>query len=161
MPIALIVIIIAILGVLLILGYHCLRPAMLHWGATPLEICTPLAGDEFIPDPLLLSTRAISINASPGNVWPWLAQMGQGRGGFYSYDWLENLIGLDIHTADHIIPEFQALKIGDPIPFWQGAGVKVIKVEPSSLLALEAQYMLTLQRLQAIWEVLGYLPCKK
>ena len=136
MSIAFIGIIIAVLVVLLILGFHFLRPAMLHWGATPLEISTPLAGDEFISDPLLLSTRAISINAAPGTVWPWLAQMGQGRAGFYSYDWLENLIGLNIHNADHIIPELQALKIGDLIPFWQGAGVKVIKVEPSSLLAL-------------------------
>lgn len=95
MSIALIVIIIAVLVVLLILGYHFLRPAMLHWGTKPLEISTPLAGDELISEPLLLSTRAISI-----------------------------------------IPELQALKIGDLVPFWQGAGVKVIKVEPFSLLAL-------------------------
>ena len=137
MSIALIVIIvIAILIVLMVLGFLFLRPTMLHWGATPLEVSTPLAGDELISDPLLLSTRAISIHTAPGNIWPWLAQMGQGRGGFYSYDWLENLIGLNIRNADRIIPDLQALEVGDMIPFWKGAGVKVINVEPPSLLVL-------------------------
>lgn len=132
----LLVIIISILVVLVVLGYLVVRPHMLHWGATPAEVGLYLAGDELIPDPLLLSTRAISIKVDTDRVWPWLAQMGQGRGGFYSYDWLENLFGLDIHTANRIIPELQALKVGDLIPFWRGAGVRVIKVEPSSLLML-------------------------
>lgn len=135
MLIALIVGVVAVvLAVLLILGHRLLRPAMLRWGATPPEISAPLPGDELISDPLLLCTRAISIKTSPEHIWPWLAQMGQGRGGFYSYDWLENLMGLDIHNADQIIPHMQALKAGDSIPFWRGAGVKVIRVEPPCLL---------------------------
>jgi hypothetical protein len=60
-------------------------------------------------------TRAITINAAPEDIWPWLIQWGQGRGGWYSYDWLENLFGFDIHTADRILPEYQDLAIGDPI----------------------------------------------
>jgi hypothetical protein len=60
-------------------------------------------------------TRAITIEATPEQVWPWLVQWGQGRGGWYSYDWLENLFGFDIHTADRILPEHQNLAIGDPI----------------------------------------------
>jgi hypothetical protein len=60
-------------------------------------------------------TRAITIEATPSEIWPWLIQWGQGRGGWYSYDWLENLFGFDIHTADHILPEYQELKVGDPI----------------------------------------------
>jgi len=67
-------------------------------------------------------------------VWPWLAQIGQGRGGFYSYDWLENLAGLDIHSSDKIIPELQNIKPGDLIPFWHGAGVNVVVAEPPHLL---------------------------
>jgi hypothetical protein len=137
MSIALILItFIVVLIILLILGDHFLRPVMLHWGATPHEIHTLLAGDDLISNPLLLSTRAISINTTPENIWPWIVQMGQGRGGFYSYDWLENLIGLNIHNADHIIPELQILRVGDLIPFWRGAGVKVINIEPPCLLVL-------------------------
>jgi hypothetical protein len=60
-------------------------------------------------------TRAITIEAAPEQIWPWLVQWGQGRGGWYSYDWLENLFGFDIHTADRILPEFQNLAVGDPI----------------------------------------------
>jgi hypothetical protein len=126
----------AFLIVLLLIGCRKLRPAMLHWGAAPLEISASLDGDELIPDPLLLTTRALSISAPPERIWPWLVQMGQGRGGFYSYDWLDNLFGLNIQNADQILPELQALKVGDLIPFWKGAGVKVIKIEPPSLLVL-------------------------
>lgn len=84
-----------------------------------------MPGDELILRPILHSTRAITIAAAPEAVWPWLVQMGQSRGGFYSYDWLENLAGLDIHNSDRIVPELQKLKVGDTIPFWRGAGVKV------------------------------------
>ena len=69
-------------------------------------------------------------------VGPWLAQMGQGRGGFYSYEWLENLVGLGIHNSDQIIPDLQNLKPGDLIPFWRGAGVNVVVAEPLHLLVL-------------------------
>jgi hypothetical protein len=131
-----IITIILILVVITALGYFFVRPKMLHWGTTPVEVDLYLAGDELILDPLLLSTRAITIKTNPERVWPWLAQMGQGRGGFYSYEWVENLFGLDIHNADRILPELQDLKIGDLIPFWQGGGVRVLKVEPASLLML-------------------------
>jgi hypothetical protein len=60
-------------------------------------------------------TRAVLIEATPEQIWPWLVQFGQGRGGWYSYDWLENLLGFDIHTADQILPEYQNPQIGTPI----------------------------------------------
>src|SRR4051794_30418599 len=67
----------------------------LTWGATAAETTARLPGDELLDDPDLQSTRAISIDAPPEAVWPWLVQMGSGRGGAYTYDWVENLFGLD------------------------------------------------------------------
>jgi hypothetical protein len=97
--------------VILILGYLAIRPWHLRWGATDIEVSQAMPGDlEHIG-----WTRAVTIEATPEEIWPWLVQWGQGRGGWYSYDWLENLFGFDIHTADRILPEFQNLKVGDPI----------------------------------------------
>jgi hypothetical protein len=93
------------------LGYLAIRPWHLHWGTTAEQVSQAMPGDlEHIG-----WTRAISIDATPEEIWPWLVQWGQRRGGWYSYDWLENLFGFDIHTADRILPEYQDLKIGDPI----------------------------------------------
>lgn len=123
----------AIMGVI---GFFAFRPRMLRWGATPTEAGSSMEGDQLIADPILTTTRAISIRAGADRVWPWLAQTGQGRGGFYSYEWLENLVGLDIHNADRVIPELQDLQPGDLIPFWRGRGVNVVTVEPPRLLVL-------------------------
>jgi hypothetical protein len=70
-------------------------------------------GDELTPPPVEQNTRAITIAATPQEVWPWLVQMGADRGGFYSYAWLENLFGLGIHNADRIVEEWQQLAVGD------------------------------------------------
>ncbi|NOH02820.1 MAG: hypothetical protein HND47_13090 [Chloroflexi bacterium] len=97
--------------VALILGYIVIRPFHLRWGATDAEVSRAMPGD-------LVGarwTRAITIQATPEQIWPWLVQWGQGRGGWYSYDWLENLLGFDIHTADQILPEYQNPQIGEPI----------------------------------------------
>ena len=82
---------------------------MLHWGATRAEVDGVLPGDEVLPAADLVSTRAITIDARPEDVWAWVAQLGQGRGGFYSYDCLENLIGCDIHSSDTVRPAWQAV----------------------------------------------------
>jgi hypothetical protein len=85
-------------------------------------------------------TRAITIAAPPEEVFPWLVQLGQGRGGFYSYDWLENQTGLDIHSADHILPEHQQLTSGDRIPVAPGPpfyGFTVAEVAAPDRLVLE------------------------
>jgi hypothetical protein len=83
-----------------------------RWGATDAEVAAAMPGDELVPDPQLGYTRAITIDAPPEDVWPWLVQMGQGRGGLYSYDGLENLVGCDIHSADRVIADFQQLAAG-------------------------------------------------
>ena len=85
-------------------------------------------------------TRAITIDTTPEQIWPWLVQWGQGRGGWYSYDWLENLFGFDIHTADRILPEYQNLEIGDPICMSKGfCPSQVTVLEPNRWLSWQAE----------------------
>jgi hypothetical protein len=90
-----------------------IRPWHLKWGATEAELDEPLPGDDVLPNPKHQATHAITINAAVADVWPWLAQMGQNKGGFYSYSHLENLVGCDIHNANRIVPEWQSLRTGD------------------------------------------------
>jgi hypothetical protein len=89
------------------------RPWHLRWGATGAEAGCELPGDDLLEHCRMETTRAITIDAPAAAIWPWLVQMGQGRGGLYSYDWLENLVGCDIHSADRIVPELQGLRVGD------------------------------------------------
>ncbi len=90
-----------------------------RWGATPAETKKKLSGDELVPRPRMQSTRAITIQAPPAAVWPWLLQFGLKRGGWYSYDFLEAMSGaanfIDGHSTWRIIPELQKLKVGDEI----------------------------------------------
>jgi hypothetical protein len=95
--------------------WHWLRPRHLRWGATEAEAQRALPGDELLPYSRFSATHAITIHAPAAEVWPWLAQIGQGRGGFYSYTWIENLLGCNIHNADRVHPEWQNLKAGDAI----------------------------------------------
>jgi hypothetical protein len=88
-------------------------PWQRNWGATPAEVDEVLPGDGLTAAPAEQSTRATTIAAPPEDVWPWLVQMGADRAGFYSYDWLENLFGLDIHNADTVVDEWQQLDVGD------------------------------------------------
>lgn len=77
-----------------------------------------MPGDGLITDPTDTSTLAITVNAPPADIWPWLVQMGYGRGGLYSYDWLDRLFGfLDAPSATMILPEFQHLAVGEKIPW--------------------------------------------
>ena len=109
------------------------------WGATDEEVAMALPGDELTPAPVEQNTRAITIAAPPEAVWPWLVQMGADRGGFYSYAWLENLFGLDIHNADRIVDAWQQLAVGDWV--WaarnRSAGWLVEHVEPNVALVMK------------------------
>jgi hypothetical protein len=91
------------------------RPWLLNWGATWDESDCHLTGDEFAPDCQYRATRAVTIHAPVEYVWQWLVQIGQDRGGFYSYSWLENLFFADMRNADRIVPEFQERHLGDTV----------------------------------------------
>ena len=106
-----------------------IRPVYLGWGATDQERAEPLPGDDMIANVALTATRAITICAPVDQVWPWIAQLGQGRGGFYSYDFLENLVGCDIHSADHIVPEWQHVEAGHKVRLAPEVGLVVAYVE--------------------------------
>ena len=109
----------------------------LTWGATGDEVSRKLPGDDLLPDADLVSTRAVTIDAPPGAIWPWLVQMGSGRGGAYTYDWIENLFGLDMHSADTILPQFQDLKVGDELPLGPSRPVMRVEVcDPERALAI-------------------------
>lgn len=112
------------------------RPRLMRWGATPDEASEPLAGDGLVADARLQFTRAVTITTPVSQVWPWLMQIGAGRAGFYTYDALENSIGLGIHSADRIVPAFQHLKVGDIIPLHPDGGVPVRLLEPGAVLGL-------------------------
>ncbi len=84
-----------------------------RWGATDDEVEGPLAGDSLVPDAQMIATRSIDIAAPPAEVFPWLVQMGFGRAGWYSYDWIDNL---GRRSADRIHPEWQDLAEGDEVP---------------------------------------------
>jgi hypothetical protein len=90
-------------------------PRMTTWGATEQEVGSSQPGDEIVGHAKYRTTHAVTIDAPVEEVWPWLVQLGQGRGGMYSYDWLENLVGLEMHSADRIVPELQDLAVGDVI----------------------------------------------
>ncbi len=112
------------------------RPRQLRWGASARECEASLPGDDLIASPDLVATRAITVRTSAGRVWPWIAQLGQGRGGFYSYDFVENLAGCDIHSADRIVAEWQDIKIGDEIKLAPAVGLEVAGLEPGRSLVL-------------------------
>jgi hypothetical protein len=112
------------------------RPWHMRWGATDEDVRKSLPGDELVLHPTLESTRAVTIRAPIKEIWRWLVQLGQDRGGFYSYDRLENLAGADIHNVDRIVPEMQHLKVGDFVPMapveWAvpTGGFTVVGIEP-------------------------------
>ena len=123
------------------------RSWMRSWGATDAETRAPLPGDDVVPHPLMQSTMAVTIAAPPAEVWPWLAQMGQDRGGFYSYAWLENLAGCRMVNADTVHPEWQHREIGETVYLHPLTGMPVERFEPESLIALRGWGTFVLQPL--------------
>ncbi len=113
-----------------------------QWGgATSEELARQMPGDALIPNPTDVGMMAVTVDASPEDIWPWLVQIGYQRGGLYSYDWLDRLFGfLDRPSATRILPEFQQLAVGDRIP-WDARGTELTVgvVEPLRALALSLQ----------------------
>jgi hypothetical protein len=121
---------------LLAAGYGVLRQRALRWGASEVELAAVLPGDDVLPEPDLVATRGITIHAEPGAVWPWIAQIGWGRGGFYSYDALENLVGLRIHSAEEVVEQWQDVRVGDVVHLAEPVALDVVVADPGRALVL-------------------------
>ncbi len=114
-----------------------LRPWHMNWGATEDEAHGAVAGDDLMPAAGIVSTRVVEIEAPPSAIWPWLVQMGPGRGGAYTYDWIERRVGLDIRNADRIIPELQSLAVGDEIEM-PGYKMRVERLDPMRTMVIRS-----------------------
>jgi hypothetical protein len=128
---------------------YLVRPWMQQWGATEAEQRRTLPGDDLVPAPAVQSTRAITIHAPVEAVWPWLAQIGRDRGGFYSYAWLENLAGCELRNADRVHPEWQQRAVGDTVWLHPAVGLKVTVCEPNRALGLEGWGTFVLESVDA------------
>jgi hypothetical protein len=112
------------------------RPWSLNWGSTDEEINRQMPGDGILEQPTFIATRAISIEASPEEIWPWIIQIGYKRAGFYSYDRLDND---GIHSSDYILPEYQGLQVGDLIPMTKDINARVTELEPHRSMVMDFQ----------------------
>lgn len=109
----------------------------LRWGTVGAEATDPLPGDALVPEPRWSYTLGITVDAPPDAVWPWVAQLGQGRGGFYSYETLENLVGCRIVNSTEILPEHQHPAVGDEIRLHPTASaLRIELVQPPHALVL-------------------------
>ncbi len=134
---------VGIVGVVALLVYMlAIRPWYLRWGATDAEVERAMPGDDIIKNSTHMSNRAVTnavtIKARPADIWPWLVQMGKGRGGMYTYDWIDRLMGvLDQDSTWEVLPQYQHLEVGDVIPLGGGPGWPVHAIEPNRSLVLD------------------------
>lgn len=127
-------------------GLYAARRYYRNWGATKEECAMALPGDELVKAPMVQTTEAVSIDAPAAKVWPWLVQIGQDRGGLYSFEALENLFGLQFRNADRIHPEWQRLGVGDVVRLapkgWMslpgGVALRVVDTVPEQRIVLRA-----------------------
>jgi len=121
-----------------VLYWFPIRRWMSRWGATASDLARVMAGDGLLVDPTYSGTTVVVVDAAPEHIWPWLVQIGYRRGGLYSYDWLDRLVGyLDRPSATCILPQFQHLAVGDEIPLGRGPGWPVAILEPNRALVLD------------------------
>lgn len=121
-----------------VLGAIVARRWYRSWGTTPLERSEALPGDAEVEFPTNAQTHAVHIEAAPEDVWPWIVQLGTGRAGWYSYDAIENAMGLGVHSSDRIEPALQELREGDRIPLAPDVALPVTWLDPGRLLLLAA-----------------------
>jgi hypothetical protein len=115
-------------AVAVLVSYRLLvRPWQHRWGATDEEVRRPMPGDDLIPG-AASTTRAITVAAPPEQVWRWLVQLGYGRGGWYSYDWIDND---GRPSADRVLPELQRLRVGDQILMLPEMGPRIRELQPN------------------------------
>jgi hypothetical protein len=118
------------------------RPWQLTWGATKEEVSRPMVGEGLVRDPTFVATRAVTIEATPHEIWPWIVQMGYGRAGFYSWDALDND---GVPSAERIIPEYQDLRAGDLLRMSEGSYAQVAE------LSVDAHLLLVLDGAGTAW----------
>ena len=133
--------ILAGLGILAVIVIIALMPWMDSWGATEDEIAASFSGDELVPSPRIGYTRALSINAAPEDIYPWIVQLGAEKGGMYSYEWFEtNLLRCELINADRIHEEWQDLKVGDPMKMCPGTSgpppYEIAIIEPNRAIVM-------------------------
>jgi hypothetical protein len=136
--------ILAGLAVLAVIAIIALMPWMDRWGATDNEIASVFPGDELVPSPAFSYNRALTINATPEDIFPWIVQIGAERGGMYSYSWFEtNILQCELNNADRIHQEWQGLKVGDKVKMCPGESgptpYEVVKMEPNHAIVLGHQ----------------------
>jgi len=130
--------------------YLVYRPWQLSWGATADEVARPMAGDGLVTSPTFNATRAVTINAPAEHIWPWIVQIGYKRAGFYSWDILDND---GIPSAERILPEYQNLEIGDPVPLDEEIDAVVVDMEPNEWLLLVFQSDSTVTWAWALYKI--------
>jgi hypothetical protein len=123
--------------------YLITLPVMSRWGATDAEVAAIMPGDDLVPNATLRYTRGMTVNATPAEIYPWLRQMGIDRAGLYTYEAVENALGLHVQNADRIHPEWQAIQVGDFLRFTPadyfitpGPGIYVEQMEPDRAFVL-------------------------
>jgi len=126
-------VIIVVSGAVILAGalfFALYRPWQLKWGATRDEIDRIMPGDEIVPRAMFNATRAVTIDANPEAIWPWLVQIGFGRAGWYSYDLFDNF---GRHSSTRIMPDLQHIEVGDLVPLGPGSdsGMRVYGLEPN------------------------------
>lgn len=129
---------VAVAGAAALGGYvFVIRPWHVRWGATDDEVVRTMPGDDVVPQPLHVSTRAVTVRARPEDIWPWLVQMGYQQGGLHSSAWLDYFFGfLGRPGAERVSPEHQHLEAGDVIPLGRGTSLPVHAIEPNRSLVL-------------------------
>ena len=129
--------VIASIAIAVLVYLYVIRRWHQRWGANEAEVESAMVGDDEVKNPMHVTTRAVTVTGLASDIWPWLVQMGYRRGGMYSYDWIDRLLGiLDRPSANEIIPEFQHLEVGDVIPMGSGPNWPVKAIEPNRVLLL-------------------------
>jgi hypothetical protein len=139
-------VIVSVLAGMVIAFYLQVREQHHSWGIVSADVGRVLAGDDIIEDADIVETRTITLDAAPSAVWPWLVQMGYGRGGWYSYDRLD----MEGRSADAILPQFQGLGAGDLVPTHPGGGFVARVVDPPKALVLYLDSELARSQVEAL-----------
>jgi len=129
--------------VLIVIIVSLLTPWMDRWGATDEEIAASFPGDELVPEPTSFVNRAITINAAPEYIYPWIVQLDATKGGWYSYTWLEAMLNCKMVNADRIHPEWQDLQVGDEVKMCPGEFAPppyiVVQIHPDQAIVMGHQ----------------------